>query len=425
MWMLYEILFVVGWCLYLPSALWRRRLPHSGWTMRLGKYPEALRSRLGGRPAIWVHAVSVGEILAVQPVLQAIRQAYPADPIVLSTITPGGYEVAVKRNAAQAIVVFFPLDLRWCVANALKMLRPRLLLLMESELWPMTIHLAKARGVPIALLNGRMSARTFTRYRWIAPWIGKLSTPIDLFVMQTHADADRLRQLGVPAHKIRVVGSLKWDASLGARPNRETLQQAAGRLGLSDGQSLIVAGSTHRGEEAAVLRAFCAARASHPSARLILAPRHLERLSEVEGLIRQAGLRPVRVSQGAGAAAWDVGVVDTFGQLPDYYGLASVVFVGGSLIPHGGQNPLEAASLGKPVIFGPSMHNFSEIVQQLTAHQAARPVANDGDLTRVLQELLAKPAEATAMGRRALALTERARGATGRTFNALRPLLRS
>jgi len=425
MWLLYELLYVVGLLLYLPKAVWRRRLPHAGWTMRLGRYPATVVEALGGRRAIWVHAVSVGEVLAARPLLGALRHAATDEPMALSTITPSGFAMAERHVGDGGVVIYFPLDLRLCVARALEVLRPRLLLLMESELWPTAIRLAAARGVPVAVINGRLSPHSFARYRLALarPWVRSMLGQVALFLMQSQVDADRILQLGAAADRVRVVGSLKWDASLLARPDAETVRQLAGRLGLGGREVVLVAGSTHRGEERAVLGALQPLRDSHVEARAVIAPRHLERLDEVEQLAREAGFTVARLSQADGAGRWQVGLVDTWGQLPLYYGLASVVFIGGSLIPHGGQNPLEAASLGKPVVFGPSMYNFEAIAHQLLAHRAARQVGSGEELSRALAELSLDEAGAQAMGQRAQALTEQFQGATHRTLEALRPFL--
>ena len=423
MWLLYECGLLLGLLLYVPKALWRRRLPHRGWTMRLGRYPRGVTDLLGGRPTLWVHAVSVGEVLAVRPLLQALQAARPQTPLVLSTITPGGFGIASKAMDGRGAAVYFPLDLRVCVRRALRAFRPRLLLLVESELWPAAIRLTRGAGIPVVLVNGRISPRAFRRYRLIRPWLDGLLRQVDLFLMQSQEDADRLVALGAARDRVQVTGSLKWDASLGVRPSAAALQQAAARLGLHGQETLLVGGSTHRGEERWILEAFAAVRASHRDARLILAPRHLERLDEVERLVQRSGHVPVRLSRVAQRLDWDVGLVDTFGELPTYYGLSSLVVIGGSFIPHGGQNPLEASSLGKPVVFGPSMQNFADIAQQLLAHQAARQVAGGPELAAVLQELLANQAKTQAMGRRAQELTERFRGAAQRTLDALQPYL--
>lgn len=423
MWTIYELLLLIGLLLYLPKALWWRRLPHRGWSMRLGRYPTQVTERLAGRRALWIHAVSVGEVLAAQPLLQVLTQTYPHDPLVVSTITPGGFGVAEKLLGARGVPIYFPLDLTRCVTKALDVIRPRILLLMESELWPGVIRLAKARGVPIVVINGRMSPRAFRRYRRARPWIAGTLRRVNLFLMQSQADADCLLQLGALPEVVRITGSLKWDAGLSARPSPEAIRETAAHLGLNGRQAVIVAGSTHRGEETLILQAFLALCASHQDARLIIAPRHLERLDEVEGEARQAGLRVARLSSVQNATSWDVGLLDRFGELSRYYGLATVVFIGGSLIPHGGQNPLEAASLGKPVVFGPSMHNFSEITQQLLGRQAARQLANKEDLIPALKVLMADPAAREVMGRRAQETIAQCQGATQKTLDLLQPLL--
>ncbi len=423
MWIVYELLLLVAFLFYVPKALWRRRLPHPGWSMRLGRYPAEVQRRLTNHEAIWVHAVSVGEVLAARPLIQALARSFPQQPIVLSTITPSGFTVASQQLGQTVIPIYLPLDLRGCVRRALDAMHPRLLVLMESELWPVMIDRTQRRGIPVVVVNGRMSAKAFRRYQRVKPWLRGMMTQVNLFLMQTQADADRVMALGAPPDRVRVTGSLKWDASLGTRPSAEAIHTLATRLGLNGQAPVLVGGSTHRGEEGPLVHTLKELRRAYPTARLILAPRHLERLGDVEDLIRTAGLISVRLSQVTGAQPWDVGIVDTFGQLSLYYGLASVVFVGGSLIPHGGQNPLEAASLGKPVIFGPYMHNFAEIAEQLVSRQAARQLVRDAELPQAFMGLLANPPEAQAMGRRAQDIVERCRGTTQRLLDALTPFL--
>ena len=422
MWLLYELLYLIGFLAYLPRALWRRRIPHDGWTMRLGRYPARVAEALRGHRPVWIHAVSVGEVLAARPLLHALAEQRPGEPLVLSAITPAGFSMA-SQQGAHVLPVYFPLDLRGCARRALDALHPACLLLVESELWPTVLRAAASRGVPVAVVNGRLSPRTFARYRLARPWLRSLLGRVALFLMQSQADADRILALGVPPDRVQVTGSLKWDASLSARSSPQAVQETAARLGLGAGRPVIAAGSTHRGEEALILRAFQALRASHPAARLIVAPRHLERLAEVEALLRQAGVRAVRVSALRGGEEWDAAVVDAFGELPRYYALARVVVIGGSFVPHGGQNPLEATSLGKPVVFGPSMHNFEAITHQLLAHHAARQAADEREFAALLAELVEHPEDAREMGRRAQELTERFQGATQRTIDALQPLL--
>ncbi|MBI3996565.1 MAG: 3-deoxy-D-manno-octulosonic acid transferase [Candidatus Omnitrophica bacterium] len=423
MWIFYELLLLLGFLLYLPKALWRRRLPHRGWSMRLGRYPTDVTHALQGRNTLWVHAVSVGEVLSAKPLIQELIRRYPEQPLVLSTVTHSGFDVATKAVEGKGVPIYFPLDMRMAVTRALDAIRPRALLLMESELWPMMIWLAKARDIPIAVVNGRISGRAFRRYGWIRPWLKGMLRRVDLFLMQSQIDADRILALGAPAQRVKVTGNSKWDASRGTRPTPTEITALASRLGLRQEDRVLVGGSTHRGEEQVLLHAFQTLRSTHPTLRLIVAPRHLERLAEVEGLIRHAGFTPVRLLQATPSTSWEVGVIDTFGQLAQYYDLATVVFIGGSLIPHGGQNPLEAVSLGKPIVYGPSMDNFAAISHQLLAHHAARQIASAEELTPLFKELLDHPVEAQAMGRRGQELTEQFCGATQRILEALTPLL--
>ncbi len=424
MWWLYEALLLLSFLLYLPRAVARRRLPHRGWSMRLGRYPREVLDALRGRRALWIHAVSVGEVSAVRPLVNALIQRHPSEAPVLSTLTPGGYAMASQAIEGRGAAIYVPLDLRACVDRALNVLRPRVLLLMESELWPVLILRAHERGVPVIVVNGRISERAFRRYQAVKPWMAGTLHRVERFLVQGEGDAERLRQMGALSGRIQVVGSLKWDASVGARPTPEMLQSAAARIGLGP-ETVIVAGSTHRGEEAAIVEAFRALRSSNRDARLLIAPRHLERVEEIEQLVRRAGFIAARLSNAGPAQRWEVGIVDSFGELSKLYGLATVVIIGGSFIPHGGQNPLEAASLGKPIVFGPSMHNFSEIAPPLVAHQAARQLSHSRELAAALQELVANRAKADQMGRRARELTEQSGGALARTLDALAPILTS
>ncbi|MDP3722148.1 MAG: glycosyltransferase N-terminal domain-containing protein, partial [Candidatus Omnitrophota bacterium] len=220
MWTLYELVLCLGVLLYIPKALWRRRLPHRGWMMRLGGYPVALRRRLGAQGSLWIHAVSVGEVVAVQPLIRQLVDCAPRAPLVLSTTTPSGYDVASRCLGERGVAIYNPLDLRVAVARALRLIRPRLLLLVESELWPNLIRAAARARVPVAVVNGRLSARAFRRYRWVRRWTRPMLASIQRILVQTEADAERFIALGAPASRVTVLGSLKWDASLESRPPR-------------------------------------------------------------------------------------------------------------------------------------------------------------------------------------------------------------
>lgn len=425
MWFLYELLLFLGLLLYTPKAFWRRRLPHRGWMMRLGRYPDGVRSKLGKSGALWIHAVSVGEVMAAAPLITRLAHAYPEAPLALSTVTPTGYDVATRVIGDRGVAIFLPLDFRMTVKRAMEAIQPRALLLVESELWPALIRAAKSRGVPVVVLNGRVSERAHRRYLKVTRWLAPCLRTMDAFFMQTEQDAQRIIAMGAPRERVRVLGSLKWDASLGSRPSQATIQALRVRLGLREDDAVVVAGSTHRGEETAVIQAVLALRQQRSGVRLVLAPRHPERAGEVERLVSQSGLTVQLLTQvPEHAPCWDALIIDTLGQLPGFYGLASAVFVGGSLIPHGGQNPLEPASLGKPVIVGPSMENFSAIMERLRAHQAVRQLSGPDELACALREVFADELEAKKMGRRAQELIEESAGCAQRTVDALIPFLK-
>jgi 3-deoxy-D-manno-octulosonic-acid transferase len=330
--------------------------------------------------------------------------------------------VAEQRVSA-ARFVYFPLDFGWIVRRAIRRLRPRLVLLAETELWPNFLTACAGRGIPVVVINGRLSPRSFPRYRVVRWWFGRVLRHVRLFCMQSAQDAERIIALGAPAERVRVTGNLKYDF----RGLDQPVDDAALRrtLGLAEGRRLVVAGSTHRGEEEAVLEAFRKAAESRADLCLLLAPRHPERLDEVERLVRRTGLPCVRRSQAAENPAREGGtiLVDTMGELGRLYAAASVVFIGGSLIPHGGQNILEPAAHGRPVIHGPHMANFAEMRDRFQEAGAAVQVKDAASLLRALERLLDDPAEAERMGRAGQDVVAAQRGATERTADLVDALL--
>ncbi len=423
MWWMYEMLLCIGLACYVPKAVWRRRLPHPGWSMRLGRYPSSIRQRLAGQRSVWIHAVSVGEVIAMQPLIHRLAEAHPQHPLVLSAVTHTGFSVATRLVGERGTVIYGPLDFRLVVRRTLQTIRPAILILAESEFWPVMIRECRRQGIPIVVVNGRISARAFRRYLMAKTLMRPMLQRLDRFLMQSDVDAQRVIAMGAPAERVKVMGSLKWDAGMLTRPDPTQVEALAVRLGVGPEQTVIVAGSTHRGEETQVLDAYDALRKELSGVRLIIAPRHLERLSEVEALIQQRGHRVVRVSTQHGGV-WDVALIDTMGQLPLYYALAATVFVGGSLIPHGGQNPIEPASLGKPVVFGAFMQNFGDIVQRLLHDDAVRQLRDGETLASALRDLLTNRRLAQAMGQRAQALTEHLSGNSQRTLEVLSSLLK-
>jgi 3-deoxy-D-manno-octulosonic-acid transferase len=416
MYLLYSAVTAALFVLAAPLFLWKGR--------RSGKYVRTFRQRmngpesLAGADSIWVHAVSVGEVLAARPLIDRLKERFPSRPLFVSTTTVTGNEVARKAAARADGLFFAPFDWPRPVRRTLAALKPRLLVLVETEIWPNLIHEARRQGVRIAVVNGRISPRSYRRYSWVRALLARVLRDVDLFLMQSDAHSDRIRAIGAPAERVLTMGNLKYDIS------QVALSEKLSRLIPGAGGPLFVAGSTAAGEETAVLAAFGVLRERFPESRLLIAPRHADRFDEVVRLVEASGRRAVRRS--TLGAAWngeDVLVLDSLGELAAIYSLATVVFVGGSLVPLGGHNVLEAAIHGKAVVVGPHMENFQEIADLFGAEGALVQVAQATDLPAAIVALVADDTRRTHMGEAARALVERHRGALDRTVDALSALV--
>jgi 3-deoxy-D-manno-octulosonic-acid transferase len=420
---LYSFLLTAGFLVALPWFLWKGR--------STGKYLRTFRERMGRLPvylnvdgdrSVWIHAVSVGEVLAARPLLPALRERLPAHRVFVSTTTMTGNAVAQKNARGVDGLLYAPLDFPRPVRRALEVLNPSLLVLVETELWPNLVHEARRRGTRVALVNGRISPRSFPRYLRVRRFLASVLSEIDLFLMQGEIHAERIRALGAPADRVLVTGNLKFDA---VEPERVPERLARLIQGGSPPGPLWVAGSTVGGEEELVLSAFHRVRERVPRARLLVAPRHPERFAAVPALVEAAGFRCLRRSA-LDPAAWrdgEVLLLDTLGELAQVYSLASVVFVGGSLVPSGGHNILEPAVAGKAVVVGPHMENFQEIADQFRAEGAMVQVASPDELAREVADLLLDEGRRRGLGERARDLVGRNRGAVRRTADALSSLL--
>ncbi len=395
-----------------------------------GKYFASFRERLGRLPAnlnpdrretIWVHAVSVGEVLAARPLLARLKARFPERRLVLSTTTTTGQALARRHLTGIVDALFYaPFDWPPVVRRVLEVVRPTLLVLVETELWPNLIHQAHRRGTRIAVVNGRISPRSFPRYRLVRRLLRPVLAEIDLLLMQAEPHAERAVAIGAPAERVRVPGNLKYDGLGDGQVTPESERLLAERPG-----PLWVAGSTVEGEETLVLTAFREMRAVFPAARLLLAPRHPERFEAVPALIAAAGFSGTRRTS-LGAEGWregDVLLLDTLGELASLYPAADVVFVGGSLVPKGGHNVLEAAVSGKAVVVGPHMENFQEIAREFLGEGALVQIAGAESLGAETVALLRDDERRQRIGKQAQALVERNRGAVERTLEALAGLV--
>lgn len=388
---------------------YRARLPE-----RFGLFPH--RPELA-QPAIWVHAVSVGETVAAAPLVEALLREYPDHRIVLTTTTPTGSQRVRALFGERVFHVYAPWDLPGPVRRFLRRTRPRLLVLVETELWPNMLHYSQAAGCRVMLANARLSERSARGYGRLGGLTRQMLGQLDIVACQSEAEGERFLQLGLPESALRVTGSIKFDLSLDA----DLLDRAAGlrRELAPQGRPILVAASTHPGEEQQLLEAFGQIRQAPGAALdrclLVLVPRHPERFDEVFGLCRKQGWRLARRSvDGVAAATDDILLGDTMGELLLLLGTATVAVVGGSLVEHGGHNVLEAAAWGVPVVTGPCMHNFTESSELLTAAGAMVKLDSAAELAPRLLELLGDPKRCAQMGAAGRQVLAENRGASQR-----------
>jgi len=431
MWIFYNIAFFVGYTLMLPYFAFRmlRRGGYSaGFLQRFAHYDEDVRLKLDSRPRLWIHAVSVGEVNVALRYIATMRERDPQSSFVMTTNTPTGRSVAAARISDDDVLLYFPVDFPWIIKKALNRIQPTALLLVESEVWPNLIRQAKARGIKTAVINGRMSDSSFRGYSRVKPFVTRTLSLVDLFLVQTELDASNYREHG--AGVVHVMGSAKYDISGGAESNAEEAYAFLSSLGINRESLMIVGGSTWAGEEEVLLDCLVSLKSSVGGVKLILVPRHAERATEVEKEILKRELSYVRKSRAGKTGAPqpknpDVVLVDTTGELMDFYAVASVVFVGKSLLNHGGQNFIEPASLGRPVIVGPHLENFPFVAEDFKLANAIAQVSNEQELETMIGKLLGDEAERTAYGERATALIASKRGVVARSVDAIEVLLES
>ncbi len=396
------------------------------------KYLQNVRQRFGWKlpegiasvHPLWLHAVSVGEVLAAKVIFLALRNACPTLPIVISTVTATGQALARREMPDATAVFYFPFDWQFCVRRFLKRFHPRCVVLLETELWPNFLNECRRHTIPVLLANGRLSDQSVRRYRMVRTLTRLMIQNVTLLAVQTPEDRERFLTLGADGEKVHVTGSLKFDFPVPKIDSESAvIRGARSALRLEGDSPVIVVGSTMRGEEPPMLDAFARVRGDLPNARMILAPRHPERFAEVGGMLELSGLPFCRRSQLGRLSdpAVEVLLLDTIGELRAIYSLASVAVIGGSFLPaFGGHNPLEPAALGKAIVFGPHMSNFREIASLFVKEQAARQCRLE-DLPVILLELLRDPPARMLLGQHATATWQRNRGAIQNTLALILP----
>ncbi len=424
MYLLYTLCLIMAGLGFLPQIVWRclrGATYHRDLAERFGRGPTCLTDTHTAPGGLWFHAASVGEVQGVQPIVVALHARLPALPVFVSTFTPAGKHMA-QRLLPEAVQVFvLPFDVPWMMQRLIQRLQPRALIIQETELWPNLLRAAARQHIPVIMVNGRLSWRSFQRYRWIRPFMRRVLAHVTLLLAQSAEGAQRFRCLGAHPERLQVVGNTNIDRALLVAAQPVALSPLASMVA---GRRLLVAGSTHEGEEALLLAVYRRLYSTYRDLLLVLAPRHLERVATV---VRHVKTHDCHALRRSGYTSWQlqdvvgpaVIILDTMGELAALYSLSTVAFVGGSLVPIGGHNVLEPAVFAKPVLFGPYMHHFPELASLLCQAEAAIQVQGEEDCYRHLDRLLATPEEAVAMGQRALSALAANRGALERTTRHL------
>ena len=390
-----------------------------------GFYPQETIDKVAGKNAIWVHAASVGEIVATSPLVREFRKVFPDSPILVSVVTTGGYEMAHRIIKDADAIIYVPLDLPFLASRVVGRIRPRVFLPVETELWPNFLKKAKQLDVPVMMVNGRISDRSVKQYKYLFGMLREMIGTVKCFAMQSSIDADYIMRLGAPRELVTVTGNTKFDqayTSVSAEERAALIEE----LGLSGASRIMIAGSTHRGEEELVLAAFKAVREKDPGVRLIIAPREVLRTLEVEHLCRKAGFTVTtrkELQKGDAARGEDIVILDTVGELGRVYGLGDVIYIGGSLIPHGGHNILEPAAHGKAIIVGNQMFNFKDIHALFRNRNAVVTVTNGEELTREMLRLFGDAAERARLEAETLAIINENKGASEKSARILVEML--
>jgi len=423
LYLLYNVLLLIASPFIVVILLAKRRC-RRGFAQRVGlASPPIVQDH---RPLVWVHAVSLGEAVAVSPLVKELQRRHPGHRFIVSTVTETGREVVEQRLAGVAEHVYAPLDFPWVVSRLVTRLSPVLYLFVETELWPNLLRDLHRRGVPAVMVNGRISSDSFDRQQWgpIRSFYRSMLRRLSLCLMQSDRDADRIVALGADAQIVRRTGNIKFDQPA---PDSAGITSLRTTLGLTEQEQLVVAGSTHPGEEEALVDSYRLLISRFPHVVLLLAPRHIERVEQVEAMVRGRGLAVLRRSRmRAGGSAAATGpraiILDSRGELASVYHEATVAYVGGTLVPVGGHNLLEPAAWAKPVLFGPHTDHCSEIAALLVEAGGGQRVADSQELSRQLIDLFEHPESSIAMGLKARQVVEDNRGALRATLEAIESL---
>ncbi len=428
-WILYNFLFAVVFACLLPHFLLRMKRRggyRRNFGQRLGVYDPALRQQLEAGNWIWLHAVSVGEVFVALRTMEEFRKGAPEQRFVLTVTTSTGHRIAEDKLPRDDILLYFPVDFPPVMRGVLDLINPRLILLVECEMWPNLIRLATDRGIPVALINGRMSDSSFRGYSRVR-WMTRRVLPrLSACCMQGPRDGDRITRLGAPPERVHVTGTAKYDVAERDPASEELARGILGRAGIGPDRLVLMGGSTWAGEERVLVDVYARLKTEFPALCLVLAPRHVERRDEIERLLQESGrswLRRSSLDDDGSSSAPDILFIDTTGELKHLYACADVIFVGKSLTFHGGQNVIEPALYGKAILTGPNMENFPLVMEHFREAEALIQVADADGLNQAVRELLGDPAKRDLMGSRAAGVVRDRRGSVAQTLEILNPFL--
>ncbi|MDY6843421.1 MAG: 3-deoxy-D-manno-octulosonic acid transferase [Thermodesulfobacteriota bacterium] len=394
---------------------------------RLGFIPRDKLQNLGTTRPIWLHAVSVGEVMASLPVIKGLKGTFKDRPLIVSTVTETGNRVAVTKIKEADAIIYFPLDISFVVKKVIKMINPIIFITAETEIWPNFFRQLGKNAIPSLMINGRISPRSYSFYFNLRFFFKRVFKNFSLFSMQSVIDAERIIAIGAPEKRVVVSGNLKYDREVPIL-NEEEKAHIKEELGISNGRLIIVAGSTHKGEEEIIIRVLRVLKAQFPNLTIIIAPRKPERFKEVETLLCEEGISMAKRTDSKGMGIHgspDVLLLDTIGELSRVYSIADVAFVGGSMVDSGGQNPLEPAAYKKPIIFGRYMFNFYDISDHLVKNGGAIQVHNQEQFEDITKKLLFDKDKRREMGEKAYALLRENKGATHKTLEIISEILNS
>lgn len=425
---LYSFLLTLGMPVILLLLLAKKR-SRAGLLERFGVFSRNVGVAHGGNPVLWIHAVSMGEVMAIVPLVFRIKKAYPDSKVFVSTITDTGRDVVLDKLQGVAEHLYFPLDYVAVVNRVLNRIHPHVFMFVDTELWPNLLRTLQRRRIPTMLINGRLSSRSFGGYMKIRPFMKHVTQSISLCAMQSKRDVERMRALGADVERVVMTGSIKCDQDV-PTPNMQIQTSLGAFVRSAVGEELLVAASTHQGEEEALLTVYQRLLDQFPSLVLLLAPRHLDRVSAVEALIRSHGFVPIRKTRtsedGRNAdVSKRVLILDTHGELAAMFQFATIVWVGGSWVPVGGHNLLEPAQWGKPVLFGPYMDHVSEMAEMMVASGGGIQISSLEEMTQKMAALLRDKEKCEQVGNAARQVVKDNQGALDRTMSVLHSLLGS